>query len=585
MAIYRIPTSEKRVRQPNQGEIFGELWSSYNLDLFSNKGKIRASKRMIKTPDTAGTAMTNVPIGFVYHPYSGGDVYWTVAGTRVYSAASLVSTWDTDGITSSPTDCSSDYSDIIRFNDYLIVSRNATGVSKLATTGNWSSAFTASGSGTPHLMTTYASRLYITGVNSGYIIGSCDTSFTYAGSGTNTINIGSEQPISCLRAASNRIWFGTINGGGGKGYVYEWDGVNTNAVRRYRLDSSGAVAMVIKDDIPYIMDTQGNLQQFNGSGFITVARLPIDDSDILLRSLTDNSNLRFMHPNGMTIIEGRICALINTITAKETNPYYENMPAGIWEYDPSVGFIHKHAPSYMAAAGSVTDWGQSEVSAVGALMAANSSSSDTNKTRYLAGVTQYTNASDTYSRVLIDDFYGTTEKKGYFVTSQIQAAELTEDWKKAIIKVTKLGNSSDVIRVKYRTEKTTPTYISITWASTTSFTTSTDISSLVGYEAEILRGVGAGATPHITAVTGSGPYTVMLDETVTGVTASATGRARIQNWKGFNTFSNLYKTNESWDPQGSTSWIQFKVSLTGTGIHPELEELIVSTDVAEKITT
>lgn len=582
MATYRIPNQEKKITQPNIGEIFGELWSSYNLDLHSNKGKIRASKRMIIAPDTAGTAPTDVPIGFVYHPYTNGDSYWTVAGTKVFSAASLVASWDVDAITSSPTDCSSDYSDIITFNGNLVVSRNSTSVSKLATSGNWSNAFTASGAGTPHLMTVYASRLYITGISSGYIVGSCDASFSYASSGTNTINIGSEQAISCMRSASNRIWFSTINSGGGKGFVYEWDGVNTNAIRRYRLDSSGAVSMIIKDDIPYIMDTFGNLQQFNGSGFVTVARLPVDDSDILLRALADNSNLRYMHPNGMSIIEGRICALINTITAKSATPYYENMPAGIWEYEPTIGLIHKHSPSYKTLVGGVTDWGQMEVAAVGGLAAANSSSSDTNKTRFLAGVTQYTDISTTLPRVLLDDFYGATEKKGYFVTSQIQASELTENWKAAIVKYTKMGSLNDFIRVKYRTEKATPTYISITWTSTTTFTTSTDISSLVGYECEILRGKGAGATPHIASVTGSGTYTVTLDETITG--ATSTGRARIQNWKNFPVISNITETNETMQPQGSSSWIEFKVALTGTGIHPELEELIISTEVQQKIT-
>ncbi len=51
---------------------------------------------------------------------------------------------------------------------------------------------------------------------------------------------------------------------------------------------------------------------------------------------------------------------------------------------------------------------------------------------------------------------------------------------------------------------------------------------MVGYEVEVIQGTGSGKCAHITGVTGSGTYTVTLDDDFTGV--SGTAKIRIQNW-------------------------------------------------------
>ena len=83
---------------------------------------------------------------------------------------------------------------------------------------------------------------------------------------------------------------------------------------------------------------------------------------------------------------------------------------------------------------------------------------------------------------------------------------------------------------KYRILEEDPIYADITWVTTDSFTTTTDVTDYVGYEVEIIQGVGSGACPQVVSVTNNaGTYTVVIDHAVPGVTAT-TAKARFQKW-------------------------------------------------------
>jgi hypothetical protein len=43
---FQIPNSEIQIRQSNRGDLFGELWETFNIDLTSNPGKILNSKKL-----------------------------------------------------------------------------------------------------------------------------------------------------------------------------------------------------------------------------------------------------------------------------------------------------------------------------------------------------------------------------------------------------------------------------------------------------------------------------------------------------------------------------------------------------------
>ena len=570
-----IPNRENKIiTQINKGDTLGDLWSSFNIDLVSNYGRIR-NTRMIENNNSSFEANLGCAVAFRYFD----SKWWAVAGSRVHSSSRTQTGFTADVTASTPTTCSSDTSDIELFNGNMYVT-SQTGLNKF--TGSvWSTNAQTLNTNTPHLMTNYAERLYITDLYSK--IYSMNTSDSVAISSTNTLSFTNSlaNVITFLRSASNTIWIGTINTQGGKGAIYEWNGVSTQTNRSYRLESGGALSCVIKDDIPWIVDTNGRLMYWNGGSFIEVARFPIfPDENILLYNAFSQINDRFIHPNGMSLVNGKINILINNLNDDFGATISERLPSGVWEYDENKGLYHKYSISYTGTATTiVTDYGQNRLSRVGALLQAKvqNNASGANGT-LLAGATYFTNASSIQSGIFFEDNIDTTQKYGYFVTNWISSLGLKDTWQKIFIKYRKFLASTDKIIVKYRIAEVTPTEVSITWTSTTTFTTTTNILSKEGFEVEIIQGTGSGKTAHITLINvNAGTYTVTVDDTFTGVT-TGTAKARIQAWIKIGEVTG--QTTESWGHQISkvSERIQLKVCMQFTG-KDEISELAIINEV------
>ena len=214
--------NNKILTQLNQGNLLGDIWSSLGIDLTSNKGTIRLG-RMIQNNNSSFNTNLGLAVGFRY--FNGA--WWTVAGSRVHTSTSTQSGFVVDVTASTPTTCSSDTADIELFNGNMYVTAQ-TALYKY-TGAAWSFNGTALNTNTPHLLAAYGDRLYITDLYSRiYSINTSDvmaTSSSYTLSFTDSLS----NVITFIRSASNRIWIGTVNTLGGKGYVYEWDGVGSRS--------------------------------------------------------------------------------------------------------------------------------------------------------------------------------------------------------------------------------------------------------------------------------------------------------------------------------------------------------------------
>ena len=137
--------------------------------------------------------------------------------------------------------------------------------------------------------------------------------------------------------------------------------------------------------------------------------------------------------------------------------------------------------------------------------------------------------------------------------------------------------------MKYRTEEITPIEIDLTWGNSTAFTTSTDLTSYIGYEVEILNGSGSGLCGHITqAILQDGLYHVVIDNPFTGFTSTA--KARVSNW----TKMTKEITGQSMDFEelsiiglGAKHWIQFKIWMLNKG-DDELNEIVIINNTNQK---
>lgn len=593
----------KRITQLNNSNVLGDFWASTGVDLTENEGVVRIGKRLIINTNTADVAeITSYPAGFVAY----GAKKYTIAGASgtgyVFSNASLYPSGAAfSKVTGSntPVTVDSTISDILVSNSNLYVSTASNSVYWTADGTTWSAAFTvgASDAGNTHMMTSYAGRTYMSKLGS--LILSWDSANTVATSGQYTLQLGNSDSnqITFLRSSSNRIWIGVVNKLGGKGYIYEWDGSSTQATKAYRLEAQGALSCVIKDDVPYVVDTNGALLVFNGGTFKKLTQLNRRRNRLLWNPISGTNN-RFIHPNGMSIVNGKINILVDgrnydgTTTAASIE---ETISSGVWEFDENKGLYHKHAFGLSRAAGTITDLGQIRINGAGALSELNMADSTSGRDgTFLAGATYFTTASVSTSGIFYDNSLDTEKKGGSFVLAKTrpEASKLgpaiTSIWKKFYIAYRKFLASTDRIVVKYRSTEQEPTTMTITWVDATSFTTADAnmANYAVGDEVEILQGAGGGYCSHIVSSTNNaGTYTVVVDETHTS--ASGTAIARFQKWIKVLEINDQTST---WKEAGfptssgmplSSTWIQLKVWAVFTG-QDEIESLF-PTDTPARI--
>jgi len=596
----KIPDPKTRIwNQPNNSDVLGSLWASFNLDLNTNQGKMRLGKRLVlNTSSDDVNTIAGVPIGYRFFTVSGSDRIYTVMGSFVYYASSsgtgLVGNYVKDVSSGAPTDCGN-MSDIEIFNGNLYVTGTSS-LYQLDSSGNWTTVSSSFGAATPHMMTVYGNRLYITDKLSNVCSMNTSGTVVFPSGSPNSVQYtlqlsitnNAQTVITCLRSSANRIWVNTENSTGGKGYVLAWDGSSNQATSSYRLQSSGSLACVIKDDIPYIVDSNANVLFWSGGNFQKVTGF-YRQNNKLLTGATSNSNNRFIHPNGMSIITDNIHILINNLNSDNGSTIEETIPSGVWELDlgnpqagvPGRGLIHKNSFSLCHATDTLNDFGQNRIVTAGALSELNlAGTGATRNGIFLAGAAYKSDNTTTKYGIFYDDSNDTLQKGGYFITPKIYSPDITNTWQSLYGRYRRLGSATDKIIAKYRIIENDPTEMSITWTSTTTFTT-TDANMAnyaVGDEVEITQGVGGGRCSHITAISYSNPtYTVTVDETYTGA-SNQTAKARFNQWIKMGTVndqtSNFF--NYQFKMSATSTWVQLKICMILTG-RKDLEELQIQT--------
>lgn len=577
-------------KQQNTGDVLGDLFASKGIDLVENLGKLRLGKRLVVNMNNNDAVLLDgYPVGFRAYNFVGYKIY-TIAGSFVYVAtgdfpSTPFAVDTTIGYPGGRTG-SSLQSDIETYNGSLYVTLEHD-LMKL-NSGGWSTASSDTlGNDSAHQMCNYNGLLYI--VDNFYQIYSFDG--TTLNTSLFTLNGYSDNVITFIKAAADCIWIGTLNRDGTKALVYKWDGAANVPTSEYKLDSAGALACVIKDNVPHIMDVFGRLLEWNGGTFVEIGRINRRRNKMLYNALSENNN-RYVHPNGMSLINGRINVLIDTRYYDATSGEDESDPAGIWEYDEQIGFYHKGSFGLSHATDAITDYGAFRIAGAGGLTEINipDTSSSRNGT-FLAGANYFSDATTVKNGVFYDDSNDTLQKGGYFVTQKIEATDgsvygfptVEGMWQSFYTVYRKLLASTDMMIPKYRYNDLPSVEAPITWLGFTSFTvpnSSVDISNYwtnsVGGEVEIMQGIGAGRCAHITnAVLSGGVWTVTLDDAFAGITAGVTSMARFQTW---NKISMIEPNNQNFNSDTiseKSTWLQIKLFALFTG-RDEIERILIS---------
>ena len=455
-------------------------------------------------------------------------------------------------------DYSINYSDLCIFNDCLWTT-SSTGLFRkdidtdVGAFGGWFKLDTYSAA--IHKMVYFKkfNRLYYSSTSS--FIKSIDSNYVVSSSGDYTLNLtNSIGTVRTMVANSNYIWVGTIRFNeaeeAGRNSIYgsisQWDGVSNQVTNEFQLTTSGILSMCILDDVPYAIDTKGRVLQYIGYTFKEIARLPM--GELLLKNIGYNNatNGYPIHYNGLTSTENNtLQVLVNNLNGDNGGTINENLPSGIWELDLStLSFTHKYSPTLKTLASStVTDFGQNRILSAGAIKQNTyESASASGRSSLIAGFSYYTDATTSKSGIFIDspskpntDTEG--HKRGYFVTTQLESSQVTDNFLRLWAIYKRFANATDKLIFKYRLEEEDSIEATITWTSTATFTTTTNILAYVGFEAEILQGKGSGACTNILTITeNAGTYTATIDAAVTG--AAGTAKARFQKWIKLGEISN-----------------------------------------------
>lgn len=530
---------QNNIKQLNLGDAQGTLFNTFNCDLTYNKGKMSVAPRTRITTNT----ITNMGTPCAFAFYNG--LYYSIMGTRLFKASNPQGAFTVvvEGGGSpyvAPTDCDARYSDLTVFNGQLIISTESR-IYRMDTFERFDVIDTGLSNAVIRPVTVYNNRLYYTRLP--YTIVSCDTTYAISSTAASAYNItlSPSSVVTFIKPHSVGLYIGTTRTDATEGEVIDWNGETKNTPRaEYNVYAQGALSAYVDNRLFYVMNSDAILLQFNGGKFVEVSRLPVKRNALYNANATGSSGSdRFIHPNGMTLIDNSLCLLINSTNNDGTGTQDENIPSGIWEFMPeSNSLYHKYSMSYNTIGGTQTDNGQIMLKGVGALFNTYDLLSFTNvqKGNFLAGASFYSDATTVGYGAFTDNYFDDEQKAGYFSTVQLRTERFEDMWQR--VTTLYIPSSSFNFVWKYRKKRTDHIDFTITWVSTTTFTT-TQVGIVEGDEITIIQGKGGGRVAHVVGTpTFSSPnYTVTLDEAIINV--SGTAKARLQKWKKIGIINNI----------------------------------------------
>lgn len=615
--MFVIPSKEsKKFSQPNTGDTQGNLATTFNMDTTTNLGRVRIqrSKRVLngKTITDSNPGVDLDPaMAFAWFDFdnSGRKNFIAYMGV-ILTAENFNTPYTLDGTAGTPvyTNINVGNGDMLVFNSKLYVTDASSLHSYNTTTLSWTDVTAAQFppinlQGGVHQMTAYGDRLYIVGSNATKVF-SMNTAETIAISGSYTLQIPVwAGTISWIKAGSNRIWIGCTSENGTRGNILEWDGQSENIVsKNYFIEAQGSCGCAMWNDTPYVLDSEGRLLGFNGSGFEEVARFPFIRNEALPANYLKPQGNKMIHFNGIIYANDRILMNIDsqvntplTYPGSNLNTLLDKIPGGVWEYTKENGLIHLNSPSMTDTTDtSPIDYGWAESTTPGAIFDVTPISSDypDYQANYIYGARSWTSLTGgSSSGLFIDDLQGQFAKIGTFSSSWLESNQVADVYKAIVAKFKKLSSNNDIISIKYRTinEQTIPVQQAVTWTNATTFTFNAVSpipfdNAVEGYEVIVTSGIGAGDVAHIVSITKVGnDYTVVLDKPIVGVVANDVSTVIVTNFKklkditggNVNQYSNAPLPNLNKDIQ-----LQFKVVCQWSGDN-ELYEVMVVNDTEQ----
>lgn len=548
----------------NRGDSFGELSATFNADLVTMPGKIKASPKLGRVL-TSATLDNDIPQALLVHD----GRYYFATDDDVFICEATDDPSDPDNWSElTPALAGDSFSgigletDMVSFDGAVLIS-GATDINRyvsatdLNTNDWWQSTVsgTALTSGKTHTLHVHRGGQETLVVADGNKI-----RYYNSTAGHSTITLDSLFTAHCFASGVNAVWAGTYTESSEYAYVYEFyigETIDSVPVARnaYRVDGRAILSIQTVDNIPYIVTEKGHIQAYNGAGFTTVAHFPFAYGRQTLDGVQpglvqDSVTSRPVHSKGMQSDGESLYIFLSSESEATGDPVNERTPSGIWEYNTATQVLnHRSAPSDAS-----TDCGQSMVERSGPLLIANHPN-----TKFLLG----TQLPGTNKYGLFAE--STETSCGYVVTSEFKSDNAKDAFNQVYVQADTLQDAEKcVVKYKQINVNDFPVYADINWLSANTFTTTTDISAvLVEDEMEVTEQYGAGKLAHIASIdASSSTYTVTIDEEL-GATGE-TSRARFDRWKKVpKTYTDTDGEYASFGLPTLNTWIKAKIAWEG----------------------
>lgn len=601
------PRETRRWTGPYLGKYYGVLWKTFNVDLDKDEGQVMLSRRMQRIQDTGEVTGNAVYSAFTRTDADCTDRYWGIrlneglANTDSSSSPTPADSWDTDALVSSPI-TPRDFT--VHGNDSrndsgrnkLFVTLDSGDIAVLNDTGNnaWTAAWWITKHSQAALDTTVLFRPIdyfpfrkITVVGSGNLIHTISRPSDTQNDTVSRARLTLPKELNSQHIfhTSNREWILTHNRIGGDAKVVEWDGFTESYNDIHSVDGMAALSGVDWNGTPIVLNDRGKFLEFTGNGFTPMIRngqeiaFPLPEGASLV-SGKDTSMIVSVAPRGMTISEDNEI-LINVRHATVSS---DRFSAGIWSLDPMTGRLYnKYA---LGRWGDSVDYGHQRIQTPGALYWVPSTVSSRNV--LAGGIINITDTAGSQTGIWLQEAEtSTTLTKGYFITQYIPSDNIRDMWDLLWLKFQRFITAGSQFVIKARGTRPLllanrrPLQATITWTAATTFTltlATADDSLAVGDEVEVLNGVNAGYTAHITVISGAHAalQTITIDESVN--TGSSTSVANFERWKKLGVISQTDRYEDSVNIGIDSSFVQLKVELRGLASEMQLSEMIMKND-------
>lgn len=563
MSTFTIPNSQKQIQQSNDGEIFGEIIESFNLDLSSSKGKIKVSNKLTPALVEGTAPLTTSPFAGFVDMLIWNNFYYVMTDNETFQCLLI-----NDPTESSNWSETSNFADlnfestVIPFDGALVASldNDIARFTGSATDADW---WTAVANGTalqedfPHVLEVVQSQketLYVTDENF--------VRYVEAGASvTQNVELDSNVVACCLAPAlSGAMWVGTYSTTSTDAYVYEiytGEVVGSTPVYRqaYKIDANAVLAIWTQNNTPYIVTSKGDIQVFNGAGFVKVTEFPFKFSQRALTGVRpgdveERNWSRPIHPRGVKTHNNSAFINLNSNSLQDDYSVNTRTHSGVWEFDHTTGQLtHRFSPSDSANQYGISSY---QGKSYPILIVDNAFTF-----MFVGG---YNDDTDKEIIYMTDP---DSVNQGYFITSEISSGSVTDAYEAIYHKAKTMAVSEEIV-TQYRTSKRDTIYGTANWISTTTFVTTDDWSNVaVGDLVRVSHGYAAGDYANVSEINSSSTtYTVTVDREIGANTE--TSYVFSDNFqKDPVTYTSEDGEYKRMGGYGTNPWIQFMVILKG----------------------